>query len=225
MAFKSKRKEQDDPKLDMTPMIDVVFQLMIFFVVTLKQEDIYSMLLANAPAPNSNSTPDANAPEPVKIDLGPVDASGTYAHMTWGSMEIGATRPVDSRDIATTVITGDNGKPRQMYVRDGDFLQLKPGKAAKYAAYRNVYNNAKDKNGRLLHPKPLPEGVVDEDAIMFKATRGLKDKLRNVDEKQIIVITCANGSPHSLLLDVLDQCARHNLRNVNVMSFQNNLQP
>ena len=29
------RKPQQDPKLDMTPMIDVVFELIIFFVVTL----------------------------------------------------------------------------------------------------------------------------------------------------------------------------------------------
>ena len=28
------RKEQENPQLDMTPMIDVVFQLIIFFVVT-----------------------------------------------------------------------------------------------------------------------------------------------------------------------------------------------
>ena len=31
------RKPQEDPKLDMTPMIDVVFELIIFFVVTLTQ--------------------------------------------------------------------------------------------------------------------------------------------------------------------------------------------
>ena len=30
------RKPQDNPTLDMTPMIDVVFELIIFFVVTLK---------------------------------------------------------------------------------------------------------------------------------------------------------------------------------------------
>ena len=30
------RKPQDNPQLDMTPMIDVVFELIIFFVVTLK---------------------------------------------------------------------------------------------------------------------------------------------------------------------------------------------
>ena len=33
------RKKQEDPKAEMTPMIDVVFQLIIFFVVTLKMSD------------------------------------------------------------------------------------------------------------------------------------------------------------------------------------------
>ena len=38
---KSKRSNSGDgAALDMTPMIDVVFQLIIFFVVTMRQEDI-----------------------------------------------------------------------------------------------------------------------------------------------------------------------------------------
>ncbi len=36
MAKKSNRKGSEECALDMTPMIDVVFQLIIFFVVTLK---------------------------------------------------------------------------------------------------------------------------------------------------------------------------------------------
>jgi biopolymer transport protein ExbD len=39
MAYQRKRNKGESPKLDMTPMIDVVFQLLIFFVVTLKQEE------------------------------------------------------------------------------------------------------------------------------------------------------------------------------------------
>ena len=31
------RKSQENPQLDMTPMIDVVFELIVFFVVTIKQ--------------------------------------------------------------------------------------------------------------------------------------------------------------------------------------------
>jgi biopolymer transport protein ExbD len=47
---KKRRITNDQPQLEMTPMIDVVFQLLIFFIVTIKQEDIYSMLSASAPA-------------------------------------------------------------------------------------------------------------------------------------------------------------------------------
>jgi biopolymer transport protein ExbD len=54
MAYVRKRNKGESPKLDMTPMIDVVFQLLIFFVVTLKQEDILSKLSAARPAPNVN---------------------------------------------------------------------------------------------------------------------------------------------------------------------------
>ena len=45
------RKPQENPQLDMTPMIDVVFELIIFFVVTIQQEDTFSKLNANRPAP------------------------------------------------------------------------------------------------------------------------------------------------------------------------------
>ena len=65
------RKVFDNPKAEMTPMIDVVFQLMIFFIVTIKQEDIFSKLNANRPAPNS--APSAQTEEndtQIKIDIG-----------------------------------------------------------------------------------------------------------------------------------------------------------
>ena len=63
------RKPQENPKAEMTPMIDVVFQLMIFFVVTIKQEDIYSKLNANRPAPNQASSSESNDTQ-IKIDIG-----------------------------------------------------------------------------------------------------------------------------------------------------------
>ena len=68
MAFQSKRKESENPKLDMTPMIDVVFQLLIFFVVTLKQEDILSKLSAARPAADPNATKE-NQVEPMTITV------------------------------------------------------------------------------------------------------------------------------------------------------------
>ena len=65
------RKPQENPALDMTPMIDVVFELIIFFVVTIKQEDIFSKLQCNrpAPAPPSSSPVDKDEPQ-VNIEIG-----------------------------------------------------------------------------------------------------------------------------------------------------------
>jgi biopolymer transport protein ExbD len=52
MAHARPKECGEQPKLDMTPMIDVVFQLLIFFVVALKQEDILSGLTACRPSCN-----------------------------------------------------------------------------------------------------------------------------------------------------------------------------
>ena len=62
MARKRSRSRGEAAKLEMTPMIDVVFQLLIFFIVTLKQEDILSHLDVSRPAPSDTK------PEEVKED-------------------------------------------------------------------------------------------------------------------------------------------------------------
>ena len=64
------RAKGEDPKLDMTPMIDCVFQLLIFFIITLKPEDIIAHLDVNRPAA------DARTPQNQRIDLLQV---GVYA--------------------------------------------------------------------------------------------------------------------------------------------------
>ena len=63
------RKPQENPQLDMTQMIDVVFELIIFFVVTIKQEDLFSKLNANRPAPSTGSATQSDDTT-VKIEIG-----------------------------------------------------------------------------------------------------------------------------------------------------------
>ena len=63
------RKPQDNPQLDMTPMIDVVFELIIFFVVTIKQEDTLSRLNANRPAPSAGAA-SSESDTTVTIEVG-----------------------------------------------------------------------------------------------------------------------------------------------------------
>lgn len=58
MRKSKSRNRGDSPKLEMTPMIDVVFQLLIFFLVTLKQEDILSKLEVSRPAPDTRPPPE-----------------------------------------------------------------------------------------------------------------------------------------------------------------------
>ena len=65
------KKSQENPALDMTPMIDVVFELIIFFVVTIKQEDLFSRLNVNRPAPaSSSSSSDSSDDITVTIEIG-----------------------------------------------------------------------------------------------------------------------------------------------------------
>ena len=64
------RKPQENPALDMTPMIDVVFELIIFFVVTIKQEDTISKLNANRPAPSASSSGSSESDTSVTIEIG-----------------------------------------------------------------------------------------------------------------------------------------------------------
>ena len=68
MALRRRKLEDTNPQLEMTPMIDVVFQLLIFFIVTLKQEDILARLMASRPAPDPNAVPDKQ-PDLINIDV------------------------------------------------------------------------------------------------------------------------------------------------------------
>ncbi len=65
------RKPQDNPALDMTPMIDVVFELIIFFVVTIQQQDILSKMNVNKPAPaDSKSSSTDKDDDLTEIEVG-----------------------------------------------------------------------------------------------------------------------------------------------------------
>ena len=74
------RKPQENPALDMTPMIDVVFELIIFFVVTIKQEDVFSKLNANRPAPSSGkASEESDTTVTIQIGRGH-DANGVLVY-------------------------------------------------------------------------------------------------------------------------------------------------
>ena len=95
------RKPQENPALDMTPMIDVVFELIIFFVVTIKQEDLFSSLNANRPAPSTGSSSSNESDTTVTIAIGRgQNANGV---LVYNSREI-TRKELDAnlRDVART---------------------------------------------------------------------------------------------------------------------------
>jgi len=63
MARKRKRPEGDKAELSMTPMIDVVFQLLIYFIVTIKPIDVVTNLDVFRPAPDPNAPKDVDPPQ------------------------------------------------------------------------------------------------------------------------------------------------------------------
>ena len=96
------RKPQENPQLDMTPMIDVVFELIIFFVVTIKQEDIFSHLNVNRPAPNPTPSEAKDEPQ-VVIEIGKRYDNSPHGVILYNKREVKRS-DLDSnlRDIART---------------------------------------------------------------------------------------------------------------------------
>lgn len=85
------RRQQEDPKAEMTPMIDVVFQLMIFFIVTIKQDDIFSKLNASAFNPDDSTTQEQqDDKDAIVIQINPDVSPDKATRNTYGVQIDGA---------------------------------------------------------------------------------------------------------------------------------------
>ena len=69
MAKKRRRPEMPSGQLEMTPMIDVVFQLLIYFIVTTKPIDVITNLDVFRPAPDQKADPEQKPPNLVRIGV------------------------------------------------------------------------------------------------------------------------------------------------------------
>ncbi len=98
------RKPQENPQLDMTPMIDVVFELIIFFVVTIKQEDVFSKLTCNRPAPSPPSQAEQQDEDiSVNIEIGRRRDGSAQGVIVYNKREVSRTElDKNLRDVART---------------------------------------------------------------------------------------------------------------------------
>jgi biopolymer transport protein ExbD len=86
------RKSQENPQLDMTPMIDVVFELIIFFVVTLTEAQKKDETIELEDGQHGIVlTPEELPPTHMQIDIASRDKSGKTipkGRITMGDREI-----------------------------------------------------------------------------------------------------------------------------------------
>ena len=111
------KKEYDNPKAEMTPMIDVVFQLMIFFIVTIKQEDIFSKLNANRPAPNTSSAPAEENDTQIKIDIGKGGVVLNGRGMSFPALDASIKKLAANSTKATVIVRCTADSPHGFLVR------------------------------------------------------------------------------------------------------------
>ena len=69
MARDRKRPEPDPPELSMTPMIDVVFQLLIYFIVTLHPVDVVTNLDVFQPAAPPQTDKEKEPPKLFRVGV------------------------------------------------------------------------------------------------------------------------------------------------------------
>jgi biopolymer transport protein ExbD len=63
------KPEADEAEIPMTPMIDVVFQLLIYFVVTMKPVDVVAHLDVFRPSPDPSAEQPEEKPKLIRITI------------------------------------------------------------------------------------------------------------------------------------------------------------
>lgn len=117
MAYQKKGNRGENPKLDMTPMIDVVFQLLIFFVVTLKQEDILSKLSAARPASSSSQSAKDKQDELITVVIAPQGYSFNGLRVGFDQLDMNIKRISSMSKTAMIVIKCTADSPHGSLVK------------------------------------------------------------------------------------------------------------
>jgi biopolymer transport protein ExbD len=69
MTRKCKIREEVAMEAPMTPMIDVVFQLLIYFLVTFSTPDVLAHLDISRPAPDKSQTEQRTPPKMIRVNI------------------------------------------------------------------------------------------------------------------------------------------------------------
>jgi biopolymer transport protein ExbD len=69
MAHRRRKVELIEAELSMTPMIDIVFQLLIYFILTFEPQDVMAHLDVFRPAPQDQKTELETPPNLIRITI------------------------------------------------------------------------------------------------------------------------------------------------------------
>ena len=109
--------EQDEPEVNLTPLIDVVFLLLIFFMVstTFEQQSRIQIEL-----PESTATPTETEDESLEIVI---DAQGRYfigerqvVNSELKTLKAAISKAVNGREPLTVIIRADASTPHQAVI-------------------------------------------------------------------------------------------------------------
>lgn len=100
--MKLQRQENEDPQLNITPLIDVVFLLLIFFMVTTTFQKEAQLRIQ---IPEADQAPTATQPQMLEIII---DSQGRYF---LGQQEVVNTRPETLRAAISKAAGDDRERP------------------------------------------------------------------------------------------------------------------
>lgn len=133
VSTRKKRKKGvggEEMKLQMTSMIDVVFLLLIYFVITANFTIDEGSLLATMPGNSAENRPDEDLDPPTNIVLRTSGDFVTY------SIDVDG-RPIDN---ATALAAYLKNRVRQGQMKVDDIVQIKPEGKVRWQHVVNVFN-------------------------------------------------------------------------------------
>ncbi len=111
MKIRNVQRHEEETGLQMTSMIDIVFQLLIFFIMTFKivapEGDFNIKMPLAAP---SEGIPDDNQLPPIKVRLR-ADERGRLASAQMGTRQLNSSHPFRDLQVQIREIVGDDSGP------------------------------------------------------------------------------------------------------------------
>ncbi|MBL7008982.1 MAG: biopolymer transporter ExbD [Planctomycetes bacterium] len=141
MSRRRKKKPFEEIKMDMTPMIDVTFLLLVFFIVTLKFKTLEGRLDASLPKDRGTNTSQANEIEKVDIVIKVSDPGRLVpdpAHYSRGRLNMFVDRRVRFEVGSSTFTSGPDLEKyleqfaRTQAMRDETPVSIDPRKGVVY---------------------------------------------------------------------------------------------